>query len=230
MHSISQLKITFFFRFVLECLTTYYISKCTILVEERQRKTVLFAHQNCVGCDVDVENKMFSLHHCIDFKIYWTLYHWNALNWLLKLLVVLLAVGLIRLPKPVNGWFVVGTPCGVPKLLLLTLLLKLLLAKFVVICDAIVVGLDCGAFTGLCAFNWFMDNDGPIDFDFDVSKLSKSMLMPPAFDHVWPTISNVVGFVCVLLSFALVDVGCKTLVFVGSRMSAEKIQKKKKEN
>lgn len=182
---------------------------------------------------------LFSLHHSENIDCWWiylTLYHWNALNWLLKLLVVGLIVFDSKLPKPDSDWFpvnwfvaCVGFNAWEPKLLL-TLLLKLLFARFVLICaadvgDVIVVGWIGNAadwvFTGLCDFSWFIDNDGPIDFDFVESKLSKSIFMGPAFDQVWPTIFNVVGFVWLLISVVLVDIGCNKVVFVGCSMSAK---------
>lgn len=145
-----------------------------------------------------------------------------------------------KLPKPVNDWFPVNwfvacigfITCVVP--ILLFTLFKLLLAKFVLICAAdvgdVIVGWIGNAaaavavacvFTGLCNFNWFIDNVGPDDFDFVESKLSKSILMGPAFDQVGPTILNVVGFDWPLLSFRLVDIACNKVVFVGCNILAE---------
>lgn len=111
---------------------------------------------------------------------------------------------------------------------MLLTLFKLLLAKFVLICAAdvgdVIVGWIVNAascvFTGLCNFNWFIDNVGPDDFDFVESKLSKSILMGPAFDQVGPTIFNVVGFDWPSLSFKLVDIGCNKVVFVGCSILA----------
>lgn len=123
-----------------------------------------------------------------------------------------------------------------PKLLLI--LLKLLLAKFVLICAAVAcdglvgcIGNAVGwVFTGLCNFSWFIDNDGPDDFDFGESKLSKSILIGPAFDQVWPTIFKVVGFDWLLISVEFVDIGCNKVVLVGSNILAIWSTRKEKQN
>lgn len=189
-----------------------------------------FMVKRCIGGHSQF-GKWFSF---IVIVIHLTVYHWNALNWLL---LKLLVVGLIKLPKPDSDWWLLPMNWfDAPKLLLI--LLKLLLATFVLICAADVCGgivgdcignVDGCVFTGLCSFSWFIDNDGPDDFDFGDSKLSKSILIGPAFDQVWPTIFSVVGFDWPLLSFWFSDIGCNS-VLVGCSILADLTKTSNKQN
>lgn len=82
-------------------------------------------------------------------------------------------------------------------------------------------GIDGAAvFVGLCIFNWFIDSDGPDDFDLPDIKFSKSI---PTFDHVGPTIGAGELSGC-LLSFTLVEDCGRRMLFVGCRISAGKSQ------
>lgn len=146
------------------------------------------------------------------------IYHWNALNWLFKLLEFELAIWLLPNRWPC-GWtfgmlfeycvFWVGLMTPPNKLLLRLLLLLLLICKEDGVGDVL---------TGLCNFNWFMESDGPLDFDLPDIKLSKSMFIAPELDHVWPT-TIAVAF-CWLHSDVIVDCGWSKLL-VGKSMLAK---------
>lgn len=172
------------------------------------------------------------------------MYHWNALNWLFKLFDWMVG---IRLPKNCDccwacaGWKLicvcvcvcVGLISVVPTKLLLRMLDWLLL-----ICNADggvngTVGditpaagaFDVAILTGLCNFNWFIDNVGPVAFVLPDIKLSKSMFIGPAFVQVEPTGMFALACCCIRL-FSLLEFNGWRMLFVGCRMSPEKKIKK----
>lgn len=148
-----------------------------------------------------------------------TIYHWKALNWLL---LVGFIVG-IKFPK--NGGCCVCCTFGMfPKNwfcwveLSIEPAMKLLFAWLLLICnedggdDNIGWIVGCAVFVGLCNFSWFIDSDGPLFFDFVDNKLSKSIFMWPAFDHVWPIIVVVEALSDWVLSGVWRFCGCNILL------------------
>lgn len=87
--------------------------------------------------------------------------------------------------------------------------------------DNIVAGAD--DLTGLCIFNWFIVGAGPEFFDLPDNKLSKSILMGPAFFHVEPRGTNGCDFDVLLSVLALLIVwGCRRLLDGFKMLSAKR--------
>lgn len=118
------------------------------------------------------------------------MYHWKALNWLLKF------VGLpcTRLPNRFAGCFCCCCGCIVDCWCWIGMFEYCGFCWGDVTLPPIRFGwMPTGGtsvdvdLTGLWTFSWFIEGAGPVFFDFPDKRLSRSMPIEPAFDHVDPT-------------------------------------------